>query len=54
MSSISGSSYSSANIVPFTPQSDPAGCWNLLVFQLADNIMTNRLWNAVSSDFTIV
>ncbi|KAH3917611.1 hypothetical protein HBH56_042650 [Parastagonospora nodorum] len=37
-----------------TPLSDPVDCWNLLPFQLADNIMTNCLWDAVRSDFTIV
>jgi hypothetical protein len=37
-----------------TPTSDPNGCWDLLAFQLADNIMTNRLWDAAMSNFAIV
>lgn len=37
-----------------TPLSDPVDCWNLLPFQLADNIMTNQLWDAEKTDFAIV
>jgi hypothetical protein len=37
-----------------TPGNDPAGCWNLLAFQLADNIVTNRLFDTQISQWTVV
>jgi hypothetical protein len=36
-----------------TPGNDPLSVWELLPFQLADNIMTNRLWDAGVSEWTI-
>ena len=36
-----------------TPGNDPVEIWKLLPFQLADNIMTNRLWDAEESEWVI-
>jgi hypothetical protein len=36
-----------------TPGNDPAGCWNLLPFQLAENIVTNGLFDAQTSQWTV-
>jgi hypothetical protein len=37
-----------------TPGYDPTNCWDLLPFQLANNIMTNQLWDAQMSQITVV